>query len=168
VPIVFASATDPVGGGLVGSLARPGGNATGFVTSEFGFAAKWLELLKEVAPRVARVALLFNPATATYYEYYLTPFKTAATTLAVEAVAAPVRDKSELETVIAAQARAPNAGLIVMSDSFLLTHRAEIISLAARYRLPAVHPFRFFAELGGTRAKASVSSSIGAATASHR
>jgi ABC-type uncharacterized transport system substrate-binding protein len=149
-------------------LARPGGNATGFVTSEFGFAAKWLELLKEVAPRVARVALLFNPATATYYEYYLTPFKTAATTLAVEAVAAPVRDKSELETVIAAQARAPNAGLIVMSDSFLLTHRAEIISLAARYRLPAVHPFRFFAELGGTRAKASVSSSIGAATASHR
>jgi putative ABC transport system substrate-binding protein len=112
-------------------------------------AGKWLELLKEIAPRVARVALLFNPATATYYEYYLTPFKTAATTFAVEAVAAPVRDKSELETVIAAQARAPNGGLIVMSDSFLLTHRAEIISLAARYRLPAVHPFRFFAELGG-------------------
>ena len=110
---------------------------------------KWLELLKEIAPRVNRVAFLFNPATAPYAEYYLNPFKAAAASFAVEAIAAPVRDTSELESVVAAQAREPNGGLIVMPDGFLNVHRAEITSLAARYRLPAVYPFRFFAELGG-------------------
>ena len=109
-------------------------------------AGKWLELLKEIAPRVDRVALLFNPATAPYAEYCLNPFKAAAASFAVEAIAAPVRDRSELESVIAAQAREPNSGLIAMPDSFTVTHRAEITSLAARYRLPAVYPFRFFAE----------------------
>ena len=112
-------------------------------------AGKWLELLKEIAPRVNRVAFLFNPATATYAEYYLNPFKAAAASFAVEAIAAPVRDTSELESVIAAQAREPNGGLIVMPDAFTARHRAEITSLAARYRLPAVYPFRFFAEVGG-------------------
>ena len=101
-------------------------------------AGKWLELLKEIAPRVNRVALLFNPATATYYEYYLNPFKAAAASFAVEAIAAPVRDKSELETVIAAQAREPNGSLMAIPDSFLNVHRAEITSLATRYRLPVV------------------------------
>jgi putative tryptophan/tyrosine transport system substrate-binding protein len=149
IPIVFGAVSDPVGSGFVASFSRPGGNVTGFTNIEPAMAGKWLELLKEIAPRVARVAFLFNPATATYYEYYLTPFKAAATTSALEAVAAPVRDKSELETVIAAQARAPNGGLIVMTDSFLLAHRAEIISLAARYRLPTIYPYRFFTELGG-------------------
>ena len=112
-------------------------------------AGKWLELLKEIAPRVDRVAFLFNPATAPYAEYYLNPFKAAAASFAVEAIAAPVHDTSELESVIAAQAREPNGGLIVMPDTFTTAHRAEITSLAARYRLPAVYPFRFFAELGG-------------------
>ena len=112
-------------------------------------ASKWLELLKEIAPRVNRVAFLFNPATAPYAEYYLNPFKIAAASFAVEAVAAPVRDTSELESVIAAQAREPNGGLIVMPDTFASAHGAEITSLAARYRLPAVYPFRFFTELGG-------------------
>ena len=112
-------------------------------------AGKWLELLKEIAPRVTRVAMLFNPATATYAEYFLNPFKAAAASFAVEAIAAPVRDTSELESVVAAQAREPNGGLIVMPDSFTDAHRAEITSLAARYRLPAVYPFRFFTELGG-------------------
>ena len=112
-------------------------------------AGKWLELLKEIAPRVNRVAFLFNPATAPYAEYYLNPFKAAAASFAVEAIAAPVRDTSELESVIAAQAREPNGGLIVMPDIFMTAHRAEITSLAARYRLPAVYPFRFFTELGG-------------------
>ena len=112
-------------------------------------AGKWLELLKEIAPSVNRVALLFNPATATYAEYYLNPFKAAAASFAVEAIAAPVRDTSELEPVIAAQAREPNGGLIVMPDTFTSAHRTEITSLAARHRLPAVYPFRFFAELGG-------------------
>jgi putative ABC transport system substrate-binding protein len=100
-------------------------------------------------PRVARVALLFNPATATYAEYYLNPFKAAAASFAVEAIAAPVHDKSELESVVAAQAREPNGALIIVPDIFTIAHRVEIISLAARYRLPAVYPFRFFAELGG-------------------
>jgi putative ABC transport system substrate-binding protein len=112
-------------------------------------AGKWLEMLKEIAPHVNRVAFLFNPATAPYAEYYLTPFKAAAATFAMEAIAAPVRDTSELESAIAAQARTPNGGLVVITDSFLNTHRVEIISLAARYRLPVVYPYRFFAELGG-------------------
>ena len=112
-------------------------------------AGKWLELLKEIAPRVDRVAFLFNPATATYFEYWLTPFKATAASFAVEAITASVRDTSELESVIAAQGRDPNGGLIVMPDTFTVAHRAEITLLAARYRLPAVYPFRFFAELGG-------------------
>ena len=112
-------------------------------------AGKWLELLKQIAPRVARVAMLFNPVSATYAEYWLNPFKAAAPSFAVEAIAAPVRDRSELESVIAAQAREPNGGLIAMPDSFTDAHRVEITSLAARYRLPAVYPFRFFAEVGG-------------------
>jgi putative ABC transport system substrate-binding protein len=110
---------------------------------------KWLELLKEVAPRVNRVALLFNPATAPYAEYYLNPFKAVAPSFAVEAIVAPVRDTSELESVIATQAREPNGGLITMPSAFMNVHRTEIISLAARHRLPAIYAFRFFAELGG-------------------
>jgi putative tryptophan/tyrosine transport system substrate-binding protein len=148
IPIIF-NVADPVGSGFVASLARPGGNVTGFNVSEPGLAGKWLELLKEIAPRVARVAMLFNPATATYAEYWLNPFKAAAPSFAVEAIAAPVRDRSEFESVIAAQARFPNGGLIVMPDSFPIAHRVEITSLAARYRLPVVYPFRSFAENGG-------------------
>jgi len=149
IPIVFAVVADPVGNGFVASFPRPGGNVTGFTNIEPTMAGKWLELLKEIAPRVTRVAFLFNPATAPYAEYYLTPFKAAAASFTLEAIAAPVRDPSELQSAIAAQARAPHGGLVVMTDSFLVTHRAEIISLAARYHLPAVYPFRFFVELGG-------------------
>jgi putative ABC transport system substrate-binding protein len=149
IPIVFANLTDPVGSGFVASFPRPGGNVTGFVNMEPTMAGKWLELLKEVAPHVKRAAILFNPATATYADYYLTPFKAAAASLAVEAIAAPVHDTSELEAVVAAQAREPNTGLIVMSDSFMSGHGNEITSLAARHRLPTVYPFRFFTELGG-------------------
>ena len=123
VPIVFAFAADPVGSGFVESLSRPGGNATGFLLYEYDLSAKWLELLKEIAPRVARVAMLFNPASATYAEYWLNPFKAAAASFAIEPITAPVRDRSELETVIAAQAREPNGGLIAMPDSFLEVNR---------------------------------------------
>src|SRR5262249_23235078 len=125
IPIIFATVTDPVGSGFVPSLARPGGNVTGFTLVEPTMAAKWVELLKELAPRVTRVAMLFNPATATYADYFLKPFKVAAPSFAVEAVAAPVRDMPELESVVAAQAREPNGGLIVMPDSFIDTHREE-------------------------------------------
>jgi putative ABC transport system substrate-binding protein len=149
IPIVFATLADPVGSGLVKSLARPGGNATGFIIMEPTTAGKWLELLLEIAPRVNRVAFLFNPATARYADIYLRPLKAAAASVAVEALAAPVHDRSEFESVFAAQAREPNGGLIVMPDSFVNVYRAEIVSLAARYHLPSVYPWRSFAELGG-------------------
>src|SRR5262245_36438717 len=149
IPIVFALVADPIGSGFVASFAKPGGNVTGFVTIEPTMAGKWLELLKEIAPRAARVAFLFNPATATYFEYWLNPFKAAAVSCAVEAIAAPVHDRSELESVIAEQARTPNGGLVVMPDTFTDTHRVEITSLAARYRLPAVYPYRQFTAVGG-------------------
>ena len=149
IPIVFAVVSDPIGSGFVASFPRPGGNVTGFTNIEPTMASKWLELLKEVAPRVARVAFIFNPATAPFAEYYLGPFKAAAASVAMEAIPTPVRNTSELESAIAAQARTPNGGLVVMTDSFLVTHRERITSLAARYRLPAVYPFRDFIELGG-------------------
>ena len=111
---------------------------------------KWLELLKEIAPRVARVAVLFNPVSAPYVgDFFLGSLKAAALSSRVEVIAAPVRDTSELESVVAAQAREPNSGLIGMPDSFMDVHRADVTSLAARYRLPAVYPFRQFAEVGG-------------------
>jgi putative ABC transport system substrate-binding protein len=149
IPIVFTMVADPVGSAFVASLSRPGGHVTGFATLEGSLGGKWLELLKEIAPRVARVALLFNPATATFAEYFLVPVKAAAASLGVEAIVAPVHAMSELESIIATQAREPNSGLVVLPDSFLQVHRAEVTSLAARYRLPAVYPYRQFAELGG-------------------
>src|SRR5215470_10648834 len=137
IPIVFATVSDPVGSGFVASLARPGGNVTGFQAMVGSLAGKWLELLKEIAPRVTRVAMLFNPAVAPYAESFLNPLKAAASSLAVETIEAPVRDLSELESVVAAQARQPNGGLIVIPDIFTDVHCAEIISLAARSGLPA-------------------------------
>jgi putative tryptophan/tyrosine transport system substrate-binding protein len=149
IPIVLATVADPVGSGFVASFPRPDGNVTGFAVSDDALGGKWLELLKEIAPRVARVAIVFNPAAATYAEFWLNSFKAAAASFAVEAIAAPVRDLSELESVVAAQAREPNGGLIVMPDSFTDAHRVEITSLVARYRLPAVYAYRFFAVFGG-------------------
>jgi putative tryptophan/tyrosine transport system substrate-binding protein len=148
IPIIFANIVDPVGSGFIASLPRPGGNITGFIDNEASMVGKWLELLKEIAPRVNRVAFLFNPTTATYAEYYLSPFKAAAASFAVEAIAAPVRNTSELESVVAAQGRAPNSGLIVMPDAFMAAHRAEVTSLVARHRLPAISAYRFYTELG--------------------
>jgi ABC-type uncharacterized transport system substrate-binding protein len=149
IPIVFATVGDPIGSGFVASFPRPGGNVTGFVTIEGSMGGKWLELLKEIAPRVNRVAFLLNPTTATYAESYLNAFEAAAASVAVESIVAPVHDRSEFDAVIAAQAREPNSGLIVLADAFTVTHRVEITSLAARYRLPAIYPFRLFAEVGG-------------------
>jgi putative tryptophan/tyrosine transport system substrate-binding protein len=149
IPIVFAIVADPVGSGFVASLARPGGNATGFVVTESSLGGKWLQLLKEIAPRITRIAALFNPAMAPYADYWLSSFEAAAPSFAVEAIRAPIQDTSELESVIAAQAREPNSGLFVLPDAFTFAYRVEIISLAVRYRLPAVYAFRFFTELGG-------------------
>jgi ABC-type uncharacterized transport system substrate-binding protein len=149
IPMVFANVSDPVYSGFVASFPRPGGNVTGFTSFEPTMAGKWIELLKEVAPRVTRVALLFNPTAAAHFEYYLNPVKAAAPSFAVEAVAAPVHTPSELESVVAALASKPNGGLIVMPEPFTNAHRTEIITLAARHRLPAVYAYRFFTELGG-------------------
>jgi putative ABC transport system substrate-binding protein len=149
LPIVFAMIADPVGSGFVASFARPGGNATGFVVTEGTLGGKWVDLLKEVAPHVVRMAMLFNPATAPHAQFWLNSFKSAAASYSAEAIEAPVRDTSELETVIAAQAREPNTGLIVLPDSFTDSHRVEITSLAASYRIPAVYAYRFFTALGG-------------------
>jgi ABC-type uncharacterized transport system substrate-binding protein len=148
IPIVFAMVADPVGSGFVANMSRPGGQVTGFATMEGSLGGKWLELLKEVAPRVARVAVLFNPTTAaTFVEYYLSPLKAASASFGVEVIAAPVHDTTELESVIARQAREPNGGLIVLPEAFLIGHRAEVTSLAARYSLPAVYPYRQFPEI---------------------
>jgi putative ABC transport system substrate-binding protein len=150
IPIIFGQVGDPVGDGFIAGLPRPGGNVTGFIGMEAAIAGKWLELLKEIAPRVARVAFLFNPATAAGRgSYFVDPFKAAAPLFGVDAIAASVRDSSELESAVAALAREPNGGLIVMPDAFSNAHLAEIISLAARYRLPAVYAYRRFTELGG-------------------
>jgi putative tryptophan/tyrosine transport system substrate-binding protein len=149
IPIIFANVADPVGSGLVASLPQPGGNVTGFINIEGSMSGKWLELLREMVPRVNRVAFLFNPTTAPYFEYYLKPFKGAAQSFAVEAIATPVHDRAELESVITAQARQPNSGLIVMPDGFNINHRREITSLTAHYRLPAVYPQRIYTEIGG-------------------
>ena len=149
IPIIFVNIVDPIGSGLVANFLRPGGNVTGFVSLESTIVGKWLELLKAIAPRVARVAFLFNPATASFAEYYLIPFKAAAQSFAVEAIAAPVRDLAALETVTADLASKSNGGLIIMPDSFLIANRAAITSLAARYRIPAIYPYRHFTEVGG-------------------
>jgi putative ABC transport system substrate-binding protein len=149
IPLIFVVANDPVGSGFVQSFPKPGGNVTGFINMEPTIAGKWLELLKEIAPRVNSVAFLFNPATAPYFEYYIAPFKAAAPFFGMETIAARIHDMSEVESIIAAQAREPNGSLIVMPDSFTFTHRAEVTLLAARYRLPAVYPFYQFTEVGG-------------------
>jgi putative ABC transport system substrate-binding protein len=148
-PVVFVWVANPVGSGFVASLARPGGNPTGFTPIEGSLGGKWVELLKEIAPRVARVTLLFNPAMATFIEDYLNPFKATAASLGVEAILAPVHDMSELESVIATQARESNGGLVVIPDAFTIVHRAEITLLAARYSVPAVYWSRLLTELGG-------------------
>jgi putative ABC transport system substrate-binding protein len=149
IPIVFTNIVDPVGSGFLVSLAKPGGNVTGFVNLDATITGKYLELLKEIAPRVSRVAISYNPSTATYAEIYLAPFRAAAASLGVEPVVAPVRDLTELETLVAALAREPNSGLVAMPDSFNSSYHAQIASLVARYRLPAIHALRQFAVHGG-------------------
>jgi ABC-type uncharacterized transport system substrate-binding protein len=148
IPIVFALVSDPVGSGFVASFPRPGGNVTGFTTMEPTMATKWLELLKEIAPHLTRIAVVFNPPNAPYIDFYMNPLRAAAPSFAVEVVAAPVHDVSELESASAVQARESGGGLLIWPDSFMAAHRAEIASMLAHHRLPAVSPFRAFVETG--------------------
>jgi putative tryptophan/tyrosine transport system substrate-binding protein len=149
VPIIFVLVADPVGSGFVTSLPRPGGNATGFTPIVSSLGGKWVELLKEIAPRVARATLLFNPPTATFVEGYLGHFKAAAASLGMEALVAPVNDMSELQSRVTTQAREPNSGLVLIPCAFTQHHLAEISALAARYRVPAIYWSRSFTEIGG-------------------
>jgi putative ABC transport system substrate-binding protein len=149
IPIVFVTVSDPVGSGFMASLARPGGNVTGFALFESSMGGKWVELLKEIAPRTVRVALLFNPATAVPLKIYMPSIQAAASSLAIQASAAPVHAKDEIEGVIAAQARNPGGGLILVPDSFTTANRELISALAARYGVPAIHNAPIFVESGG-------------------
>jgi putative tryptophan/tyrosine transport system substrate-binding protein len=149
IPIVFMSVSDPVGLGFVASLAHPGGNITGFANFAPAIGGKWLELLKEIAPGVTRVALLFNPETAPFNASILRSLEVAAPSFEVQVSAATVHDPAELEGAIAVIAREPGGGLIVGPDNFTSQHRERITALAARHRLPAVYPLRVFARSGG-------------------
>jgi len=149
VPIVFVQATDPVGGGLVNSLARPGGNATGFTNFELDISAKWLELLKQVAPRLTRVAVLRDPANPSGTGQF-GAIQAVAPSFGVEEVR-PVglHDAGEIERGVTAFARESNGGLIVTPSGLAIAHREPIVKLAARHRLPAIYPFRYFVTDGG-------------------
>jgi putative ABC transport system substrate-binding protein len=148
IPIVFTQTPDPVGAGFVESLARPGGNVTGFTLYEYGISAKWLELLKEIAPHVTRAAVIRDAAIASGIGQW-GAIQTAAPSFGVELRPVDVRDASEIERAIAAFARSPNGGLIVAASTLAVVHRDLIVTLAARHKLPAVYPSRFFVRSGG-------------------
>jgi putative tryptophan/tyrosine transport system substrate-binding protein len=148
LPIVFVQATDPVGGGYVESLSRPGGNATGFMSIEYSMSGKWLQLLKEIAPSVARVAVLRDPVLGAGNAQF-GAIQAMAQLLRTEVTPVDVRDTGEIERAVAAFARGSNGGLIVTSSTLAQIHRELIITLAARHRLPAVYAYRFFITDGG-------------------
>jgi ABC-type uncharacterized transport system substrate-binding protein len=149
IPIVFSVVNDPIGQGFVTTLSRPGGNITGFTFVDFPMIGKWLEMLKEIAPAVRRVTLLFDPDTSPYYPVFLREFGAGPTSLAVELSASPVRDEAEVEATITAFARESAGGLIVAPDAFINTRRRLIMALAERHRLPAIYGFRQFVTEGG-------------------
>jgi putative tryptophan/tyrosine transport system substrate-binding protein len=148
VPIVFAGIPDPVGAGFVNSLARPGGNATGFLLFEYGLSGKWLELLKQIAPQTTRVALI-RDTTAASGAGYFGVIQAAAPSLGVEASPINMRDAGEIEHAVAAFAHKPNGGLIVSGAALMMAHRDLMVALAARHKLPAVYTSRIFVTGGG-------------------
>jgi putative ABC transport system substrate-binding protein len=148
IPIVFVNVSDPIGSGFVVSLARPGGNFTGVLQYEAGVVGKWLGMLKEIAPRLERVALVANPKT-TPYDYFLRAAETAAPSLAIKMVPTPVATAADIEHAIDTFAGAPNGGLLLAPDATVILHRNLIIALAAKHKLPAVYPFHFMVAAGG-------------------
>ena len=150
IPIVFVSISDPVGEGFVASFARPGGNVTGFTNFESSMTGKWVELLKDIAPELTRVAFLFNPQMAAGGgSYFLRPIDAAASTLKVKSVMALVHDDDEIEAAFAALAREPGAGAVLLPDIFTVAHYQRVIALAESYRVPTVYSYRFMVERGG-------------------
>jgi ABC-type uncharacterized transport system substrate-binding protein len=150
IPVVFSTSADPVGSGFVQSLARPGGNATGFTNSHASMGGKWLEILMEIAPKTARVGVLFNPDTAPRNgDFYLKPMQELASTFGIEIFPAPLGDVAAIEPTIAAYAADPVGGFVVTPDSFTVSYRKEITAAAAQYRVPAVYPYYYFVAVGG-------------------
>ena len=148
IPIVFIGISDPIGEGFITSLARPGGNITGLMNYEPGITGKWLAMLKEIAPQLARAALVGNPKT-TSYEYFVRAAEAATPSLAIEVVQSRVETAADIERAIESFARVPNGGLVMPPDATTILHRDLIIALAARHRLPTVFAYQFFVAAGG-------------------
>jgi len=148
IPIVFVAVSDPIGSGFVASLAHPGGNITGLLNFEDTITGKWVAMLKEIAPRLTRVALVANPRT-TNYDYFLRAARAAVLPLGIELVSSPVETATDIERSIESFARQPNGGLLLPPDSTTILHRNLIIALAVRHQLPAVYSARYFVSAGG-------------------
>jgi putative tryptophan/tyrosine transport system substrate-binding protein len=149
IPVVFTMVTDPVGQGLVKSLAQPGANLTGFTNFEFSMGGKWLGLLKEVSAKIAHVTVLYHPRTAPYAASFLEPLQASAAASSVQVQPAEIQDASDVERVIATLPSNSSSGLVVIPSVFMSGHRDLIVAAAARHAVPAVYPFRFFATAGG-------------------
>jgi ABC-type uncharacterized transport system substrate-binding protein len=149
VPVVFVSVADPVGQGFVPSLSRPGGNITGFSVEEASMGGKWLEVLKEIAPLVTRITIIYNPDTAPYAPMFFPAMQAAAPRMAVALSTSQVHATGDIERIIAAAGREPGGGLIVLPDSFMFGQRQRIIALSAEHHLPTIYPIRFFVTDGG-------------------
>jgi putative ABC transport system substrate-binding protein len=145
IPIVFASVSDPVGSGFVASLHNPGGNITGFTS----LSGKWVEMLREIAPQISRVAILFNPQTAPQAHYYLETFRYAVKALSIESIEAAIHSSAEIEAVMTKLGSEPGAGIVVMPETSMVVYREMIISLAERHRIPTIYPLRVFVTDGG-------------------
>jgi len=151
IPIVFVIVSDPVGSGFVESLPRPGGNITGFINIEASLSGKWIEILKEIVPRITRAALLFNPATAPYIAFYQQPFEAAARLSGIEPIATPVHTAADIERAFDSLGNRPDTGMVLPPDVFSTTktNLDLIISFAARTRLPTIYPYRYMVDAGG-------------------
>jgi ABC-type uncharacterized transport system substrate-binding protein len=167
IPIVFSEVSDPVGAGFIANLARPGGNLTGVLLYEAGIIGKWLAMLKEIAPQLTRVALVGNPKT-TAFDYFRRSAEATAPSLAIELVPTPVENTAaDIERAIESFASAPNGGLLLLPDPTTTGHRDLVVVLAARHRLPAVYPFRFFIAAGGLMAYGTDQSDVARLAASY-
>jgi putative ABC transport system substrate-binding protein len=150
IPIVFVAVSDPIGSGFVASMARPGGHVTGFTILHATITGKYLSMLKEMVPQLDRAAMMYNPGSLPGAEtFFVRPFTASATQLKVKPIALQVHNRTEIETAIAELGSAPGSGLIFPPDNFITVHRELIVSLVAKFRIPAIYPYRYFAEAGG-------------------
>jgi putative tryptophan/tyrosine transport system substrate-binding protein len=150
IPIVFTTASDPVGNGFVQSLARPGGNLTGFTNSDPEMGGKWLQLLRELDPRIERVGVLFNPdSTSRKGRYFLDPLESEAASTGIKVTPLPLRDPAQIDEAVRGYSGSPAGGLIGLADSFLVINRNALIAATAKYRVPMIYPFRYFIDAGG-------------------